>query len=338
MRRARILVFYEGKDITTALQPFLLEASYTDQASGQADDLTLRLHDREGLWRGDWLPQYGDRIEATLKVTDWLRAGDDRELRLGAFQVDEIACQGGPDTVEIKAASVFSATNLRQEKRTKAWEDTTFRTVAGEIAERAGLTFLWQAKSDFSFERLDQRDESDLTLLDRLARERGLAVKVTDEQLVIYPARDMDAQAPIMTLARGKTTLSGYSLRMRTSGVFRACELSWFDEDDWEERKTTYAPPSAPQVGQILRVNERVESRAEAMIRAQALLRGANREWMTGEIPLMGEPSIVAGVVVALKGFGAFDAHTWFVERCEHRADASGGLRTSLSIRKTLDY
>jgi phage protein D len=338
VRRALIRVTYQGRDITTALQPYLLDAGYSDHASGQADDLTLRLHDREGLWRGDWLPRHGDRIEAVLAVTDWLKAGDNRELRLGAFQVDEIVCQGGPDSVEIKAASVFASASLRQEKRTKAWEDTTFRTVAGEIARRASLALLWQSKSDFSFERLDQRDESDLTLLDRLAKERGLAVKVTDEQLVIYPARDMDAQAPIMTIRRGLTALSGYRLTARTSGVYRACELSWFDEGDWEERKTTYAPPSAPAVGQVLRVNERVESQAEAMIRAQALLRGANREWLTGEIPLMGEPSLVAGVVVALKGFGSFDAHTWFVERCEHRADASGGLRTSVSIRKTLDY
>lgn len=338
MRSARIRLDYQGRDITTALKPFLLEVGHTDHATGLADDLRIRLHDREGLWRGDWLPQEGDRIEASLEVRDWLFRGDSRELRLGAFQVDQINLSGAPDTVEIQAASVFVSASLRQETRTRAWEDTTMKTVAGEIAASADLALLWQAGSDFSFERLDQRDESDLALLDRLAKERGLAVKVTDEQLVIYPARDMDAQAPVMTLERGKTALSGYSLASRTSGVYRACELTWFDEEDWEERKTTYTPPSAPAVGQILRVSERVESQAEAMIRAQALLRGANREWMTGEIPLMGEPSLVAGVVISLKGFGRFDEQTWFVERCEHVADASGGLRTNLSIRKTLEY
>lgn len=337
MRAARMIITYQGRDITRALQPLLLEASYTDHAGGLADDLCIRLRDDEGLWRGPWMPQEGDTVEASLAVEHWDREGDMRTLRLGSFQVDEIVCAGGPDTLEIKATSVFVSEAMRQELHDQGWEQVSLKAVAGELADRHKLDLDWQVSDTFPIERLDQRRESDLCLLDRLCRDRGLELKVHDGRLVIYLAKDIESRPAAMTIARGVSTLSGYRLTRRISGIYRACEMSWWDPWAWEGVATTFSPPGAPAVGQVLHANERVETLADAEVRAAALLREANREWMTGEIPLMGEPSLAAGVVVTLKGFGRFDEERWFVDKCVHSV-GRGGYRTDLSIRKTLEY
>ena len=49
----------------------------------------------------------------------------------------------------------------------------------------------------------------------------------------------------------------------------------------------------------------------------------------------MGNPAVVAGVVIAVTGFGCFDG-SWFVESCEHKIGS--GYKTSVEIRKTLKY
>lgn len=56
-RRCLALVKYNGKDISTDLQQYLKSVSYTDNMSGEADDLQLTLEDRAGLWQAAWMPE-----------------------------------------------------------------------------------------------------------------------------------------------------------------------------------------------------------------------------------------------------------------------------------------
>lgn len=45
-RRCLVIVTYNGKDISADLQQYLKSVSYTDNMSGEADDLQLTLEDR----------------------------------------------------------------------------------------------------------------------------------------------------------------------------------------------------------------------------------------------------------------------------------------------------
>jgi hypothetical protein len=62
-RRSFVRVSYDGKDITEALTASVLEFSYNDKASRESDEITLKCHDREGNWIGDWYPK-----KAAVKV------------------------------------------------------------------------------------------------------------------------------------------------------------------------------------------------------------------------------------------------------------------------------
>lgn len=54
-RRTDFEVFFAGVDITPSLQKYFLSLSYTDNENGEADDLQLKLHDRDGIWKEKWL-------------------------------------------------------------------------------------------------------------------------------------------------------------------------------------------------------------------------------------------------------------------------------------------
>jgi phage protein D len=56
-RRVKIEVVYDGKDISRAISDSVIEFSYTDKASGEADSIQIKVHDREGHWHGNWYPQ-----------------------------------------------------------------------------------------------------------------------------------------------------------------------------------------------------------------------------------------------------------------------------------------
>lgn len=56
-RRAKVAVSFGGADISASLKKYLIGLTYIDNEDGEADDLQLRLHDRDGLWVEQWLAQ-----------------------------------------------------------------------------------------------------------------------------------------------------------------------------------------------------------------------------------------------------------------------------------------
>lgn len=94
----------------------------------------------------------------------------------------------------------------------------------------------------------------------------------------------------------------------------------------------TYVDQEAPDDAQEFELKKRVKSQAEAERLAKAKLRELNAQIMTGQVTLVGDPSIAAGVVIAVKGFGAFDGN-FIVEEARHNVSSSG-YTTELRLRR----
>ena len=54
-RRASVQVFFNGVNITDDITPFMQSLEYTDNETGETDDLQIKLQDRDGVWLNDWL-------------------------------------------------------------------------------------------------------------------------------------------------------------------------------------------------------------------------------------------------------------------------------------------
>ncbi len=87
-RKASVSVHYNGKNIDTKLADYLSAFSYTDEASGQGDDISLTINDRDRKWIKSWFPSKGDTMTATIIMKNWSVEGDTKKLSCGSFVID----------------------------------------------------------------------------------------------------------------------------------------------------------------------------------------------------------------------------------------------------------
>jgi phage protein D len=333
IRRAKISLTYEGKDITKDVEDYVISLVYTDYAHGKSDSLEVVFEDRDRLWQSAWFPEKGAKLKAEIICKNW-EAGATKKLPCGVFTIDEVELEGPPDRVNVKAVSALVTTAIRLEKRTKAYENTSLRQIANDIAGRHGLQLFFEGE-DVEFKRLDQREESDLAFLKRIAEANGFHVKLAEEKLILYEGKRFDARSPSLTLKRGTAYIKSYRFSSKAFEIYKACEVKYWDAEKKEVLTYRFEPEDAPRVGHVLKINERVESRSAAEKRAKAELRKRNKNELKAELTLMGSPELSAGLNIRIEGFGVYDG-VYFIEEARH--EVSQGYTTTINIRRVLTY
>lgn len=354
-RRAALKLLYDSTDISEDLAPFLKSFSFTDSFEA-ADDLQITLADPMALWRNGWFPDKGATLKATLRVADWTDEGDTAELYCGQFFIDEITAQGPESTVTIKARSTpvgskknASGGDAMRTKKTRAWEATTLKTIAAQIAAEANVKLYFNLAQDISYQRRDQKEQSDLAFLQRLGWEDGgdFRVKLTDKKLIIASQADLEKAASAAKVkppeSGAKTAasaadmaarLSTWSFTSSANRQYRACKVSWYDARKKKNYSAT-VQAGTQETGQTLVVNQRCESQADAERIARSRLRSANMATVKGSLTMIGDVRMSAGLNIDLEGFGVFDGK-YFIDTATHTVDG-GGYKTSLQIHRGKD-
>ncbi len=304
-RRVILEVTIGGHDATSFLEPYVNSFTYTDNADGKSDELAIELHDRDNKWLESWLPSKGTGITAVIRCLNWWEPGQNLSLDCGRSTCDDISVSGPPGKVSIKAVSASLSGPLRETARTRGWEAFSLRGVAEDVAGRNKLSLYYDAP-EHQFDRQDQRAESDLAFLQRLAESKGVAVKVRDDRLILYSAKDADARPAPLTFTRtgtGYNVVADYSFQRKSEGTsYAACVVEYYDPASGELRSYTYNPSGAAMTeentAKVLNLDKRVESEADAMALAQNKLRGANKGECEGSFSVMGNPGLVAGMTV----------------------------------------
>jgi hypothetical protein len=338
-RRSRLLLTYDNVDISADLAPYLLGFSYTDHASGKADDIQITLEDRAGLWKAEWLPEKGASLRGGILVSNWDKVvvdegllGSDQELPLGTFEIDEIETSGPPEVVKIKGLSIPESTSLREEK-TRAWEQARLSVIARDIAAGAGMVLVYEADDDPTIDRIEQTEQTDLAFLLKPCEDNGLSLKVTGGQIVIFDDSKYEQMDPVMTITRGVTPVISYSAVSSTREIYSAATVAYQGGKYFDPVVYTYRPPNAPATGKTLKINERVGSLAEAERLARKRLRQKNKDENRFTLTMQGNINLVAGVTVMIEGWGAFDGK-YFIEEATHKGP---GYTTSLDLRRVLE-
>jgi|WetSurMetagenome_2_1015567.scaffolds.fasta_scaffold29462_2 uncharacterized protein len=201
----------------------LLSFEYIDNSDGQADDLQISLIDSKGLWRGDWLPEKGAKLQASL-----FPAFGDGELLCGDMWIDEVEAGGPPSVVTMKATSLPIEKEIRGTKRTRAWESVTFEQICEKAATAAGMDLYYNGDA-VEIERADQQEESDLTLIRRLGEDFGFVVKVHDSKLVVYDQEILEDAEPVtvVDVGAGDGLVTHWNVRSKTRDVYRAARVMY---------------------------------------------------------------------------------------------------------------
>lgn len=330
-RRAHAKILYDKKDISQDIAPFLKSFSYTDVMSGEADDISITMEDRQEIWKADWLPEKGAILTVSLICQTWQGEGEE-ELPLGQFEIDEIEYSSPPNEVKIKGVSVPNNTQLRGVDKNRSWEKTKLSVIANDIAAGAAMKLFYDTNDDPKLDRAEQTEQSDLGFLQKLCKDAGLALKISDMQIVIFDEEKYERQEPIMKIENKKSRVKSYGLKSSIREIYTACHVKYKESKKKATIEYTYTLPN--KKGKTLQVNEQVETIGEAEKLAKKKLREKNKEEITASVTHIGNIQLVASATVELCGFGNFDGR-FIITRAVH--EIGSGYTTKIDIRRCLD-
>ena len=359
-RRSYWRVKVKGVDVTKLVKQDLISLEVKDNEEDEADDLQIKIADREGKWLQKWLNetvQKGAKTKGlTFNVSIGMKDenGKIKKQKSGNFVLDSMKHSGPPAVTTIKCTSLDFANGIRTEERDKSWENYTIKGIAKEIAKKGKLKLLYLAKKNPKKERWEQDGETDIGFLVRICRNNGLAVKITDRKLVIFQRGQFDSQGAIATIKYrdGKYTKWECST---TSGdvTYDICTVEYtnpktgkiikgvYKTDAWQEEEDRVAEANEGKgAGEELEVaehtelkirNQKVSSIAKANELAEISLNLKNTFERTVTLTIPGNPSMMAGLPITLKKFGYWSGK-YMLNEVTHSISKSG-YTTKIKLR-----
>ncbi|WP_027823962.1 phage late control D family protein [Laribacter hongkongensis] len=338
IRRPWFRLDYEKKDVSTDISQFLRSLTYTDRQSGESDEIEIKLEDCAGRWMDAWYPTKGDEVSL------WIGYADEAPMPCGMFQIDEIEMDGPPSTVSIRALASGIRTAIRT-PYSKAYTGTTLASMAAQIAQRNQLTLAGNPEP-VPLGRIAQTQETDLAFLHRIARDYDHVVSVRGKQLYCAP-RDSIINRDAVLVVSSLEQIKRWRMRDKTSAVYRSVTVCYLDPKTKKlvEHTETAAQPARKkkggketdkvkdEVNDTLKVNERCDSKAQAVARAKALLKDKNLKAVEGEVVMLGEPRLVAGNALGIDCLGRLSGD-YTITESRHVIDGSGGYETTVQIQR----
>lgn len=341
----QVAVSFNGVDISEAIEKNLLTLSYTDNEEDEADDLQIKLHDKNKKWLGKWLndtllkASYGVTSGSKgMTISAGVRQYRDGKLRtgdFGLFELDSIKASGPPSSIIIKGTSLpFSG--IRTEKRSKNWEGYTLKGIGREIAQKGGLGFVYDCPGDPKYSRIEQSDQTDIAFLMQLCHDNGYSLKISGMKLIIFDQNRYENMQAAATIRWLDGTYTKYDLQTQDGEThYDQLNLVYYDAsgavkytatvrtDDYDEKKSEHT---------ICTVTSRkVHSAAAAGDLAKQLLRLHNKYEKRVTFTLIGNPVLSAGMTVTVEGFGLWD-DKYIIKTCKHEIGTSGYV-TKITLR-----
>mgnify|MGYP000891342334 FL=1 len=331
VKQPQFIISYNGKDITSDISSGLLSVEYTANTENLSDEIAITVEDTDANWRGPWYPTKGDTLslEFGYKGSALISAGN--------FKLDEIALSGPPDVVSIRgiAAGFNKAVRTRN---SKAFENQSLKQIADAVAKNHGFT-VQGTIANVQFSRVTQNRENDLEFLRRIASEYGHIFSVRDSKLIFTNVNDIEKGKAVVSIDR--TDLLSYSLRDKTSNVFKDAQVKYHDPKDKtvKEYKTSgNTNADGEDVGDTtqedtLEIRTKAENKGQAEMKAKAALYHHNSRQKEGTLVVSGNPLLVAGNNMELTGMGAVSGK-YHITQSRHRITKGSGYTTEVSVKR----
>lgn len=334
-RRAYISLNYSGIDISKEVSSDLLSFSYTDNASREADNISISLKDAKGKWGGPWFPTKSDIIKTDIHTLNWRKDGDKQKLPCGHFFVDEPEYSGRPKVLTINAIASPLNSNFSNTERSKSWKNISLRAIASDIANRAGLSLQYLGNNP-TYSSIQQSEKTDSAFLLELCEQEGLSMKVTDSKIVIFAESEFEKRPSVATYKESSSSVLGYSFKSSLSNTaYAGVNVKYYDSTLGRKIEFLYSIREIDkEKDKIYQLNAKVKTGEEARRLAQNTLRKLNKTEFTGSLSVVGNIDLLGAVCINLKDFGAFDGK-YYIEKATH--DIGDGYTTELEIRKVLE-
>lgn len=345
-RRTQANIWFAGTDITRSILPYLLSVEYIDNEEDEADDLQIRLQDRDSLWLESWLDEAVSaasaarlKIRAELACQNWKGDGNDLVLPCGEFELDSVEDSGPPAVIAVKATSLPFSSQIRQTRKTKAWESYTLSGIAQEIAAANGMRCMYEAAADPYYTRREQFKTSDIKFLSGLCHDAGISLKASGGMIVLFDQPGYESKPPVFTVKRGSGVYTRYKLSVGTADTqYASCRVSYADPRTGRRIEGTAKTEdynADAKNNQQLEITAKVSDTGEAKALAEKHLRLHNKFQRSVSFTVPGNPALVAGVTVMLEQWGGFSGK-YIVCQAKHTVDTSG-YSTQIKLRRALE-
>jgi phage protein D len=313
-RKVTLKIIYENRDVTKALENYLISLTYTDSTE-KADTLSLELYNENKEFSLTSYPTPDAEISAFIDG-----------YPCGKFRIDSV--RRTLYTFSIEATAIKRTSEIHKTKRNRNFQNTTLPKVVTQIAKENGLVPVVKVE-DIAIENLQQNQQTDAALLKNLADRWNCYLKIQPDKLFFVERDEFENQEPIATITENQ--LIEIELEDQVYSVFRSCTVYYHDPLKNRDLSYTYVLKNVP-VGEEIKLHEKVETLEQAKKRAIAELKKRNRWRTSGTITVEGNMSLVAGAVVRLELKDLFTGN-YLIEESSHRVDASG-YQTTLTVRR----
>lgn len=334
--RTKLKVIYKGKDITKEIQEYILDFSYTDN-DNDAEDLQLTLENKEELWYKEWFPEKGDTINATIII---IKNGATIPVPIGEFEVDSINVKGKPNITTIKAITAFISGEIRDTKRSKAWEKIKFKAIVSEIAGKYGYSAVFNIQKDKLYDKVDQNNLSDIEFIKKLCKDLGYDVKVNNTKIIITDEEYYESKGPDFNIYNHREDadksdifdLLNWEFDESSIGAYTSCENQYKDPKTRKVYKAKAESKKEKESKKILRLNKKVKSDAENEQLCKDALKRENAKTKTAKFSFAPDKAVYGKNIINVSGWGVFDGK-YLIDSVTHKID-SNGYTVDLDCRK----
>lgn len=313
--KSYVRVEYNGTDATDTFKPLIESFSFTDNADGTPDTISITASNQDNRWfKKKWIPQETDYIKAWIGVKNWTRGKSRAELFCGKFQLDTFSMRGYPQTIELEGISIPINKGFNSTVKTRTWETTDTQRILQDIADNADVSLIYEA-DPISVKELSQTD-TDMGTAYSLCQEYGLCMKVYNDKLVIYDQTVYEKKDASYTIDKDDIEAQGgYDY---TSSSIRLYDSVKIQYGSLAAKAVTYEYKLPGKSGQnMMYISGRVESMADAERKAKAELLKSIRNTKKITLTMMGETKYKAAENFNLSGFGELDGK-YFIESVTH--------------------
>ena len=224
-RNIRVIVIFNKVDISDEIAHSISSLNYTDNSKNAIDDLELELENLDYRWLKEWYPDENAQLLVGIHEE---KENETNFLDLGTFYVDEPTFEN--NRLNLKCLALPLDQNIRDQKNSVAWENITLKELVMQIANKHEMNAEIYADNEF-FKRLDQNQETDLAFINRVVKETGLNMKVSDDKIIIFDDEEMEKNDTVEIFNINDERIRSFSLKKKNKEIYDNVEVSYYDPD-----------------------------------------------------------------------------------------------------------
>jgi len=287
-----------GKDVTANVKKHLVSLSLKDESGDATDELTLNF---DNLFKR---PKYKDKIKVWLGYRTGL-------YYCGSFLVQ--TTEKNQNSLRVRATSTNFTTEIKK-KRNRSYENISLCDLIKKIADRNGLKYRCNF-NDVFFKHLAQTDESDLNLLNRIAKMYNATFNIKNDTIIFVKKQSESDNLPIFEIDR--KDVSSYSIKYANKTLYKSVKAVFHDTKENKVKEVVFGSGEPQYV-----LQDTFKDESEALKRAEGIMDLLNSGIKSGNLTMDGM-NIIAGAKLKLNGFGEDDGE-YSIKRVTHSLNGSG--------------